>query len=246
MHRSWETMAQRDPFWAVLSSPDKRGGRWDLDEFLETGRETVDGVVAQIRALGLDPWAAGDSALDFGTGVGRLAQALARHFGVVHGVDISEAMLAEAERINRFPGTVRFHLNQAPDLATFPDGSIGLVLSHLVLQHMSVKAARRYLQEFARVLAPGGVLVVQIPVGQIRRGVGLRPESLPPALRTLLLRARMALTGRPGMEMHVIARADVEATLSDAAMRVLFYEDRVSGAWRNAQYVAERLTDPPS
>ncbi len=234
-------MAREDPLWAVLSAPDKRGGRWELEEFLETGRETVDTVLDQLHDLGLDPAAAPDVALDFGTGVGRLAQALARHFGEVHGVDIAESMVAEADRINRFPDRVHYHHNREPDLALFPDGSFGLVLSHLVLQHMPVPAAERYLAEFARVLAPGGVLVVQIPVGQVRRGARLGPESLPPAVRTLLLRARMAVTGRPGMEMHVIDRAAVDALLSGAGMRVVSYQDRVSGAWRTAHYVAERL-----
>ncbi len=240
LHRSWEAMAREDPLWAVLSAPEKRGGRWAVDDFLATGREAVDGVMALLRDLDLDPRAVGDTALDFGTGAGRLAQALAAHFTEVHGVDISESMLAEAERINRFPHRVHYHLNQSPDLGRFEDGRFAFVISHLVLQHMPVAAAKGYLREFGRTLVPGGVAVVQIPSGHARRR-RFDQETLPPLLRTGLLRARMAITGRPGMEMHVMSRAVVEKTLAGAGLRVCAVQENPAGPWRTAQYVAQRV-----
>src|SRR5689334_24383672 len=35
--RDWEEMAAIDPLWAILSSPEKRFGNWELSEFLRTG-----------------------------------------------------------------------------------------------------------------------------------------------------------------------------------------------------------------
>ncbi len=38
LRRNWDALGKTDPFWAILSVPDKKGNRWDLDEFLATGR----------------------------------------------------------------------------------------------------------------------------------------------------------------------------------------------------------------
>lgn len=30
LKRNWDALGRNDPFWAVLTSPDKKGGKWDL------------------------------------------------------------------------------------------------------------------------------------------------------------------------------------------------------------------------
>ena len=77
-------------------------------------------------------------------------------------------MLAEARRLDRSGGRCRFVLNTEPDLAFLADGSVDLVYSSLVLQHLPPGYARRYLAEFARVLAPGGAAVFQVVTGRAR------------------------------------------------------------------------------
>src|SRR5687768_12932320 len=42
LRRVWQTLGRDDPMWAVLSHADKRGGRWDPEEFLATGEVEVD------------------------------------------------------------------------------------------------------------------------------------------------------------------------------------------------------------
>ena len=37
----WEALAMDDPLWAILSSPEKIGRRWKLNEFLKTGEDEV-------------------------------------------------------------------------------------------------------------------------------------------------------------------------------------------------------------
>ena len=39
--RNWEDFAAQDPFWAVLSQPDRKYGRWDRDAFYRTGEEQI-------------------------------------------------------------------------------------------------------------------------------------------------------------------------------------------------------------
>ena len=89
---NWQAFGEDDPLWAILSHADKRGNRWDLDEFLETGEAEITEVLAE--ATGLVPSLAFGRALDFGCGVGRLTQALARRFATVDGVDIAAAMVS--------------------------------------------------------------------------------------------------------------------------------------------------------
>src|SRR3954447_8717775 len=88
----WTRLGAEDPLWAVLVDPDKRGGRWDAEEFLAVGRRDVEAHRQWLARLGLPTtWS---TALDFGCGAGRLTQALAAHADEVIGVDVSAPMLA--------------------------------------------------------------------------------------------------------------------------------------------------------
>src|SRR5262245_18186492 len=75
---SWEQFAKGDPLWALITYPEKRGGRWDPAEFFATGRHEIDALMAYLRDRGLDRRR--ETALDFGSGVGRLTQVLAEHY----------------------------------------------------------------------------------------------------------------------------------------------------------------------
>src|SRR5690606_32735946 len=92
--RQWEALGASDPYWAVLTDPTKRHGKWDKEEFFRTGAREIDGALSRAAAFGM-PIRSG-IALDYGCGVGRLTRALAERFERVIGVDISAAMLAQA------------------------------------------------------------------------------------------------------------------------------------------------------
>jgi SAM-dependent methyltransferase len=158
----WEQQAQADPLWAVLSEPELAGRRWDLANFLETGRRQITSSLARFTELG-GTFADRDVAVDFGCGVGRLTQALATEFDRVVGIDVSPTMVAVASRINRYGERVGYLLNEAPDLGVLPDRSASLAFTHITLQHMEPDLARRYLDELLRIVKPGGGLVFQLP-----------------------------------------------------------------------------------
>src|SRR6202012_2024892 len=101
LKRDWESLAQRDAMAAILTDESKSGGKWDVTEFMATGDAEIETVLQHLEAIGLQPDLRG-TALDFGCGVGRLTQALARRFRSSVGVDISHEMIAQANTLNQY------------------------------------------------------------------------------------------------------------------------------------------------
>jgi SAM-dependent methyltransferase len=160
----WDGHARRDPLWAILSDPAKKGGRWNTERFFHTGIAEISHILYYLRLR--DVTTMRRRALDFGCGVGRLSQALARHFARVDGVDVSPAMIDLARSLNRYGDRVAYHANDRPDLSLFPDEAFDLVVSSIVLQHIEPSVATRYLRELCRVTGVGGAFVVQLPARQ--------------------------------------------------------------------------------
>ena len=127
LQRQWDAWGRQDPLRAAVTRTDKLGGRWDLGEFMRSGQEEVDLVLAHLRDLGVT--VDERRALDFGCGVGRYTQALAGRFERADGVDIAPSMLKEARRLNRHGGRCEYHLNAREDLALFADASRAAVLA---------------------------------------------------------------------------------------------------------------------
>ena len=139
----WEGQARSDPLWAILSEPDKRGGRWDLNAFFAEGTAEISRVME--RVLAVAPDLPRGLAVDFGCGVGRLSQPLATYFDRVVGVDISPTMIELARRFDRSGGRVDYVENNAHDLRFLDDAVADLVYSNIVLQHVGADLARAYL-----------------------------------------------------------------------------------------------------
>jgi SAM-dependent methyltransferase len=157
--RDWEELAALDPYWAILSEPDKRFNLWDADEFFRTGKEQVDALVAIAKQL--DRPCEWNCALDFGCGIGRLTRALGDYFPECHGLDISAEMVRKAQTL--VPRCF-FHVHTEPNLRLFPDSFFDLIYSVIVLQHQPSHAAVfGYIAEFVRVLRRQGLLAFQLP-----------------------------------------------------------------------------------
>jgi SAM-dependent methyltransferase len=152
----WDAHAQSDPLWAVLSFPETKGRRWTLREFMKYGEREIALLMRQLAQLRLP--APRGPVLDFGCGVGRLSQALGRRFDDVTGADISPAMIALADRLNRYPGRVRYLCTAHTGIETLPSRSFGFIYSNIVLQHVATALATDYLDEFFRLLDRDGLL----------------------------------------------------------------------------------------
>lgn len=239
VRRTYEDFGEEDPFFAVLSARDKRGGRWTPEEFFATGVREIGEVLSYLETRGATP--APGRALDFGCGVGRLSQALAEHFDEVVGVDISSSMVRTAGEHNRHGDRVRYLVNTAPDLSLLPDGHVDFVYSNITLQHMPGAAAEGFVRDFFRVLRPGGIAVFQIPDGRpFERGsLGDRLTNF---VRGPVRRFTKRIRGKKPVEIHYVARAHVERAIAEEGGTLVDTYDIAEGRkrWGSLRYCARK------
>jgi SAM-dependent methyltransferase len=206
----WEALARNDALGAILTDQTKSGGKWQLDEFMATGESEVVTVMEHLRQIGHEP-DFGGAALDFGCGVGRLTQALARRFASCTGVDISKEMVSQAERLNKYPHC-RYVVN-AESRLPFRDGEFAFIYCNIVLQHVPKRFAEEYLREFVRILGAGGILVFGVQDSFAMPDVASRVTRIRQILR-VRSRIKRALGSSEGeMLMHCLPEAAVRTAL---------------------------------
>ena len=136
-------------------------GRW-----AERYDDGIQGRVARLfyRAVLTCEVPDGCRVLDVGCGTGRLLCLLAERGAVGSGVEVAPEMVAVARRANP---QMDIREGTAEDLP-FDDGAFDLVVTCLAYHHLDVP--EQFLAEAARVLVPGGRLVVAEPrLGVLRR-----------------------------------------------------------------------------
>ncbi|XVX21869.1 class I SAM-dependent methyltransferase [Actinomycetota bacterium] len=238
--RDWTTLGAEDPLWAVLVTPETRHEGWQPDDFFRTGREEIDTLLAAVRDLGLT--VGSSAAIDFGSGAGRLAQALRQRFDRVVGVDVSPTMIERAKALD-VDGRIEFVLNESDDLARFPDGTFDFANSALVLQHIPPPYAAGYLAEMVRVLRPGGIAAVQVATRPDHSWRGILTRVLPrPAMRFL---QKQVLRYPAPMEMHPLSADDVAAAAArhGGTVRASWDEDMYGGHWVYTRYVIVKASE---
>jgi len=105
----------------------------------------------------------GEQVLDVGCGTGTLVMEVARHVGTagrVVGVDPGREQIARARlKAARRHLPIEFQIGVIEQLP-FPDQTFDVVLSTLMMHHLPAPLKRQGLAEIARVLKPGGRLVI--------------------------------------------------------------------------------------
>jgi len=104
--------------------------------------------------------------LDAGCGTGGNLAHLSRRSGVAGAVGVDTAPEAVSACRERRLRVVRGSVLALP----FPDGSMDVVTSFDVIYHSWVTDDRAAMREMARVLRPGGVLLVRVPALEVLRG----------------------------------------------------------------------------
>lgn len=232
--RRWTVLGGSDPMWAALTTGSRRG-RWETDEFLSSGRMEINAMLALLDRRGVTPTPG--TALDFGCGPGRLTAGLAgAGFARVIGVDVSPAMLVKAREIVA-DDRCEFLIDTSAELSTIASGSVDLLYTSRVLQHMPPPLAHGYIRQFLRVAAPGGVVVFQLPAEPVGGCVGEALRVLPGWILDRL---------RHGMQMHGTPPAAVTRVVAEAGGVTVSVEDDSSAGprWRSHLYITRAMGRP--
>jgi demethylmenaquinone methyltransferase/2-methoxy-6-polyprenyl-1,4-benzoquinol methylase/phosphoethanolamine N-methyltransferase len=132
----------------------------------------------------------GDRVLEVGCGTGDVAIAAcapAGPSGSVSGIDAGPEMIAVARaKAARAGVTVDFRVEPIEAL-TYPDDTFDIVLSSLMMHHLPDDLKRQGLAEIARVLKPGGrLLIVDVKRPSTRLGRGLNILMMHGRLKTAI------------------------------------------------------------
>jgi SAM-dependent methyltransferase len=123
----------------------------------------VDPVVEFLAGL-----AGRGAALEFGIGTGRIALPLARRGIRVHGIDLSEAMVA---RLRAKPGAEQIGVTIGDFATTAVEGrfSVAYLFFNTIMNLTSQEEQAACFQNVAAHLAPGGCFVIEVMVPALQR-----------------------------------------------------------------------------
>jgi ubiquinone/menaquinone biosynthesis C-methylase UbiE len=229
--KNWDALGKDDPLWVILTDPKKKGGKWNPEEFFETGRSEIEEFLEELESKNI--LLRKGRALDFGCGVGRLSQALALHFERVDGVDISPSMIEAANQFSRFPGKCHYYVNAASDLALFADNTFDFIYSNIALQHIEPRFSRVYLREFIRVLSPGGVAFFQILSATFLR------RMFPPFLVDYIRKYK--LKGEPLIGMFGVPRKEIDYIFANSTAAIVERTtNKADWRWLSHRYIVRR------
>ncbi len=134
-------------------------GEWFFDTFLFRGKLRE----LRQRTIDLADIQSGEQVLDVGCGTGTLAMKVVPRVGTtgrVFGIDPGTQQIARARlKAARNSLPVEFQVGVIEQL-NFPDQSFDVVMSTIMMHHLSDSLKRQGLAEIYRVLKPGGRLVI--------------------------------------------------------------------------------------
>jgi trans-aconitate methyltransferase len=189
----WETFAQREPYFAVLTDE-----RFLLDRMTPEAREEFyasgEADVARLFTCIGDNFHP-NSALDFGCGVGRLTFALAKRVEEVVGCDASETMILLAKTA----------VPNAIFMTELSKRKFDFICSLIVFQHIPVAEGEAIVDRLLALLNEGGVAALHFtfrrPGGALRR-FARHIRARVPFVHRIAARLEGDRRGLPYMQMN--------------------------------------------
>jgi len=161
-NKEWKQWGATDPLYGVASweGREKDGENpWTDEEFYQLGESDWSDFRKHWEQYGVDR----TSCTEIGCGAGRMTKQLATFFGEVHALDVSPDMIEYARKRLENPA-IHFHVSNGSEIP-LENRSVSAVFSTHVFQHFdSLADAERYLGEVARVLKPGGTVMIHLPI----------------------------------------------------------------------------------
>lgn len=182
---AWKKFGECDPYFAVCTQDQYRFGRLTQESrarFFQSGSAHVEQVFSLIRRH-LNEGFQSKQALDFGCGVGRLVLPLARQCSQVVGVDISEAMLAEARKNCEAEGLGNVAFAISDDALSRVEGTFDFIHSFIVFQHIPPRRGLRIISALIDRLEPRGVGALHVTFSSkappLRRWIDWARKTVP-------------------------------------------------------------------
>lgn len=218
MQEAWNARARADAaFYVESHHASDREGFYALGE--ERAVLFLDPVLLRMRrdisAL---------RALEIGCGLGRFSRALARRFGEVTGIDVSDEMIRRARAAHEGWEGLRFRATDGETIP-LPPQSVDFVFSYEVFQHMpSHRVIQANLREVGRVLRPGGAAMIHVRSGgPWLRTLYVLANLVPTSVHAVLKRLR----GKPSLTSDAtwrgappLSSAQIKAMASAAGLRI--------------------------
>jgi len=220
--REWEKWGARDPYFGVITSEEYRRDRLTDEskrKFFESGRLHAQHVLDTCRQK-ISPDFAPGRVLDFGCGVGRVSLAFAEVAQSVIGVDVSPAMLQEAEKNrtrHRLPNVL--FVKSDDELANVT-GTFDLIHSFIVFQHLEVVRGRRIFARLIQRMSPGGIFAAHLTYGKAQYAESL---GIPPA-RMMTVPPPSADGAEPVMLMNPYNVNELLFTMQTAGVQRFYTE----------------------
>lgn len=223
--RDWRKWGEIDPYFGVVTFPEFKADRIaeNVESFFETGRRDIAVVLDNIKRLYGDfPTS---RALDFGCGVGRVALPLSERFDHIVGVDISEAMIAEARKNCVRAGVQNIEFINSDNTLSAVRGPFDLVHSYIVLQHIPVDRGLVLTDRMLGFLRPGGIAALHYSVQRVMTplkalGYGIRNDL--PFGATLWNLLRLRTWDTPDMQMNNYPLTEIVRTFDKNGLGDIF------------------------
>lgn len=156
MENDWDEFAEKDPYCYIVRNENKKGNKWSKENFYSSGEKLIKNLISSLKKLDAEP-KNNKVALDFGCAAGRLSEPLTKYFDKVIGVDISEKMIDLAKDSAEEKNIDNLEYVKSNNLSFIDDDSVDFIISRFVLEHIPPEHAKKYIKEFTRILAKGGL-----------------------------------------------------------------------------------------
>lgn len=157
--RVWEYYGEKDPYFGVNTIAEMRSEAIDenaRNKFFESGEEYVSRIWNEIEEHFVADFKP-QRALDFGCGVGRITLPIAKRSKEAVGVDISAAMLKEAEKNAEIFEIGNATFIKGDDQLSKVSGEFDFVHSFIVFQHINPKVGIPIFKKIVESLSENGV-----------------------------------------------------------------------------------------
>jgi len=206
--KQWEAWGEKDPYRGVLTQEKYQISKINsdiLDDFFESGEKHIEKVLADVKEH-LDKDFVPERALDFGCGVGRLLIPLSKLCEEVVGIDVSDSMLAKADKELKRRDIHNCQLVKSDDELSLLNRKFNLIHSYIVFQHIPVKRGEKIIAKLLDSLEEGGVGILHFiyhdqnsPLAQISKFI---KTSIPFSYKLKRILKGENLSAPPPVEMN--------------------------------------------